>query len=232
MRGERTMTKILIIDDNPDLCTLVRTILERDGYQVESAYNGQSGLEQAASLQPDLILLDVMMPGVDGWEICQQLRKSSKAPIIFVSAKGSESDIVRGLRLGADDYIPKPFRRHELVARIEAVLRRSQRDKSVGDMVYEVGDLIINQTLWEVHREGKPVHLTPTEFKLLLLFAQHGGRPVTHKEILATVWGAKQENNLNLLKVYIRQLRKKVEPDPDRPRYILTKRGVGYRLAF
>jgi len=226
------MTKILIIDDNPDLCTLVRTILERDGYQVESAYNGQSGLEQAASLQPDLILLDVMMPGVDGWEICQQLRKSSKAPIIFVSAKGSESDIVRGLRLGADDYIPKPFRRNELVARIEAVLRRSQRDKSEGDIVYEVGDLIINQTLWEVHREGKPVHLTPTEFKLLLLFAQHGGRPVTHKEILATVWGVEQENNLNLLKVYIRQLRKKVEPDPDRPRYILTKRGVGYRLAL
>lgn len=223
------MNKILIIDDDPDLCTLVSTILKRDGYEVEVAYDGQTGLEKATANQPDLILLDVMIPGDSGWDICEQLRDNGDTPIIFLSARGGESDIVRGLQLGADDYISKPFRRHELKARIEAVLRRSQSSEEE-DTVYEIEDLVINQTLYEVYRNDELIHLTPTEFELLLLLAKRAGKPVSHNDLLTTVWDESQRDNLNLLKVYIRQLRRKIEPDPDKPSYILTKRGVGYRL--
>lgn len=225
------MATILVIDDDPDLLTLLSMILRKEGYQVEVAENGESGLEMAAQLQPDLILLDVMMPGVDGWETCRELRKTSSAPIIYLTAKREESDIVRGLQLGADDFIPKPFRRHELTARIEAVLRRARPDTPEEEVVYEFGDLVIDQVRWEVRRGEEPIHLTPTEFNLLLMFARNAGRPISHHEILTTVWGETHESNLNLLKVYIRQLRRKIEDDPDRPQLILTQRGIGYRLA-
>jgi two-component system response regulator MtrA len=172
-----------------------------------------------------------MMPGVDGWEACREIRKITTAPIIYLTAKREESDIVRGLQLGADDFIPKPFRRHELTARIEAVLRRSRPDTPEEDVVYEIGDLVIDQVRWEVRRGEEPVHLTPTEFNLLLMFARNADRPISHREILTTVWGEHHESNLNLLKVYIRQLRRKIEDDPDRPQRILTQRGIGYRLA-
>jgi DNA-binding response OmpR family regulator len=224
------MTKILIIDDDPDLCTLVGTILKREGYEVEEAYDGKEGIAKAAETKPDLVLLDVMIPGDSGWDICEELRRKGKTPIIFLSARGAENDIVRGLHLGADDYIAKPFRRHEMIARIEAVLRRAQSEEE-DDTVYEIGELIVNRTLYEVHRGEEPVNLTPTEFDLLLLLARNAGKPVTHSELLGQVWDERQQGNLNLLKVYIRQLRRKVEPDPDEPQYILTKRGVGYRLA-
>jgi DNA-binding response OmpR family regulator len=225
------MATILVIDDDPELLTLLSMILRKEGYQVEVAENGESGLEMAAQLQPDLILLDVMMPGVDGWETCRELRKTSSAPIIYLTAKREESDIVRGLQLGADDFIPKPFRRHELTARIEAVLRRARPETPEEEVVYEFGDLVIDQVRWEVHRGEEPIHLTPTEFNLLLVFARNAGRPVSHHEILTTVWGETHESNLNLLKVYIRQLRRKIEDNPDRPQLILTQRGIGYRLA-
>jgi DNA-binding response OmpR family regulator len=206
-------------------------MLSKDGYQVEIANDGESGLEKVGQIKPDLILLDIMMPGMDGWMVCQQIRERSDAPIIFLSALGAESDIVRGLRSGADDYIPKPFRRDELIARIEAVLRRTQSSTTARDEIYRHGDLVIDQPRWEVRRGEELIHLTPTEFKLLLLLAKNGGRPVSHRKILVTVWGEKHERNLNLLKVYVRQLRQKIEHDPNRPRYLLTKRGVGYRLA-
>lgn len=225
------MTKILIIDDDPDLCTLVSTILKKDGYEVDIAHSGRSGIPKIKTFEPDLILLDVMIPGESGWDICQQLRQDNDTPIIFLSARGSENDIVRGLQLGADDYVAKPFRRHELIARIEAVLRRARPPEGEADTIYEVGDLVINHTLWEVHRRDQPVHLTPTEFDLLLLLAKNVGKPVSHHDLLSTVWGPEQKENLNILKVYVRQLRMKIEPDPDRPRYILTKRGIGYYLA-
>ncbi len=225
------MSTILLIDDDPDLLTLLSMILKKEGYQVEVAENGESGLEMAVQLQPDLILLDIMMPGVDGWEACREIRKITTAPIIYLTAKREESDIVRGLQLGADDFIPKPFRRHELTARIEAVLRRSRPDTPEEDVVYEIGDLVIDQVRWEVRRGEEPVHLTPTEFNLLLMFARNADRPISHREILTTVWGEHHESNLNLLKVYIRQLRRKIEDDPDRPQRILTQRGIGYRLA-
>ena len=225
------MTKILLIDDDPDLCTLVSALLSRDGYQVQVAYEGQEGLEKANQFQPDLILLDVMMPGESGWDLCQRLREVGDIPIIFLSARGAESDIVRGLHSGADDYVSKPFRRHELVARIEAVLRRVRASKPEEDTIFNIGDLTINHSLWEVDRDGKAIHLTPTEFKLLLLLEQNAERPFTHHELISTVWGPAQEGNHNLLKVYIRQLRRKVEPDPNRPQYIHTKRGIGYHLT-
>jgi len=225
------MSTILLIDDDPDLLTLLSMILKKEGYQVEVAENGESGLEMAVQLQPDLILLDIMMPGVDGWEACREIRKITTAPIIYLTAKREESDIVRGLQLGADDFIPKPFRRHELTARIEAVLRRSRPDTPEEDVVYEIGDLVIDQVRWEVRRGEEPVHLTPTEFNLLLMFARNADRPISHREILTAVWGEHHESNLNLLKVYIRQLRRKIEDDPDRPQRILTQRGIGYRLA-
>ncbi len=225
------MSTILLIDDDPDLLTLLSMILKKEGYRVEVAEDGESGLEMAIQLQPDLILLDIMMPGVDGWEACREIRKITTAPIIYLTAKREESDIVRGLQLGADDFIPKPFRRHELTARIEAVLRRSRPDTPEEDVVYEIGDLVIDQVRWEVRRGEEPVHLTPTEFNLLLMFARNADRPISHREILTTVWGEHHESNLNLLKVYIRQLRRKIEDDPDRPQRILTQRGIGYRLA-
>lgn len=225
------MNKILIIDDDPDLCSLVATILERDGYQVATAYEGQTGLEQVRTFKPDLVLLDIMMPGDSGWAVCEQLSQAGGPPVIFLSARGSEGDIVRGLRLGADDYIAKPFRRHELLARIEAVLRRALAPTSDEDTIYQVADLTIDPARWDVRRDSESIHLTPTEFKLLLLLARNAGRPVPHDEILNTVWGAEHQQNLNLLKVYIRQLRQKIEADPDRPGYILTKRGVGYYLT-
>lgn len=225
------MSTILLIDDDPDLLTLLSMILKKEGYQVEVAEDGESGLEMAIQLQPDLILLDIMMPGVDGWEACREIRKITTAPIIYLTAKREESDIVRGLQLGADDFIPKPFRRHELTARIEAVLRRSRPDTPDEDVVYEIGDLVIDQVRWEVRRGEEAVHLTPTEFNLLLMFARNADRPISHREILTTVWGENHESNLNLLKVYIRQLRRKIEDDPDRPQRILTQRGIGYRLA-
>jgi two-component system KDP operon response regulator KdpE len=133
--------------------------------------------------------------------------------------------------LGADDYIAKPFRRHELIARIEAVLRRTQQDEGEADTIYQVGDLVVNQTLWEVQRDRQSIHLTPTEFELLLLLTKNAGRPISHQDLLTKIWGAEQKENLNILKVYIRQLRTKVEPNPDKPRYILTKRGFGYYLS-
>jgi len=225
------MSTILLIDDDPDLLTLLSMILKKEGYRVEVAEDGESGLEMAIQLQPDLILLDIMMPGVDGWEACREIRKITTAPIIYLTAKREESDIVRGLQLGADDFIPKPFRRHELTARIEAVLRRSRPDTPDEGVVYEIGDLVIDQVRWEVRRGEEAVHLTPTEFNLLLMFARNAGRPISHREILTTVWGESHESNLNLLKVYIRQLRRKIEDDPDRPQRILTQRGIGYRLA-
>jgi DNA-binding response OmpR family regulator len=223
------MATILIIDDDPDLCVLVGTILTKAGYEVEAVYDGQSGLEKAAELQPDLILLDIMMPDKNGWEVSEELREVCSAPVIFLSARGGERDVVRGLQLGADDYVSKPFRHHELVARIEAVLRRA--GAAATEKVYQIGDLTIDQPRWEVRRGDELIHLTPTEFRLLLLLAQHAGRPVSHKDILTEVWGGKHERNLNLLKVYIRQLRQKIERDPDQPQYLLTKRGVGYRIA-
>ena len=224
------MTTILIIDDDPDLCTLVRITLTRAGYQVEAAYNGRSGLEKAIQIQPDLILLDVMMPDESGWDVCQQLREVGDAPIIFLSAKGSEGDVVRGLGLGADDYVSKPFRSKELVARIEAVLRRSRADSTEADIVFRIGDLAVDKARWEVRRGDELIHLTPTEFRLLLLLARNAGRPVAHQEILAEVWGKEHKKNLNLLKVYVRQVRQKIERDPDQPQYLVTKRGIGYQL--
>ncbi len=148
------MPLILIIDDDLELSALVRTMLSRDGYQVEIANDGESGLEKLGQLEPDLILLDIMMPGMDGWAVCQQIRERSDSPIIFLSALGGERDIVRGLRSGADDYVPKPFRRDELVARIEAVLRRTQSSAAAKDEIYRHGDLLIDQPRWEVRRGG------------------------------------------------------------------------------
>jgi DNA-binding response OmpR family regulator len=225
------MTKIMLIDDDPDLCILVSTILKKEGYDVEVAHSGREGIPKTKAFQPDLILLDVMIPGESGWEICEQLHQDSDTPVIFLSARGSENDIVRGLQLGADDYIAKPFRRHELIARIEAVLRRTQQVEGEVDTIYQIGDLVVNQTLWEVQRGQHPIHLTPTEFELLLLLVKNAGRPISHQDLLTKIWGAEQKENLNILKVYIRQLRTKVEPHPDKPRYILTKRGFGYYLS-
>ena len=225
------MSTILVIDDNPEMCSLVGTILGRAGHQVEVAYDGRTGADKASQIKPDLILLDIMMPDMDGWDVYQQLQLIGDAPVIFLSAKGSEGDVVRGLQLGADDYVSKPFRRRELVARIEAVLRRTQTRSPAQETVYRFGDLLIDQPRWEVRRGGELLHLTPTEFRLLLLLAKNAGRPVSHRDILVTVWGDKHEGNLNLLKVYIRQLRQKIESDPNRPQYLLTRRGVGYQLA-
>lgn len=225
------MAKVLIIDDDPELCDLVVTILEKDNYEAKAAHSGKEGIKVTHEFQPDLILLDVMMPGESGWEVCEQLRRTVETPIIFLSARGGENDIVRGLKLGADDYIPKPFRRFELTARIEAVLRRTGSVEKTEETIFQSGDLVIDPSVWEVRQAGNNIHLTPTEFELLYLLARNAGKPVAHQVILTTVWGEEHKDNLNILKVYIRQIRIKIEPDPDHPIYLLTKRGFGYYLA-
>jgi DNA-binding response OmpR family regulator len=228
-------TTILSADDDPHLLRLVARNLELEGYAVLTASDGEGALHLIEEQQPDLVLLDVMMPRLDGFSVCTRVREFSAVPIILLTARGQDQDKVRGLDLGADDYLTKPFSIDELLARVRAVLRRAQfssGERTSGlRSIITVGDLTIDDSQRTVTRAGRELALTPTEYRLLAYLAQNVGRVVTQDLLLERVWGAEYVGESHMLQVNINRLRRKLEDDPAHPRYIRTKVGIGYLLA-
>ncbi|MBN1583992.1 MAG: response regulator transcription factor [Anaerolineae bacterium] len=223
--------RILVIDDDAKLTHLLDIFLSKNGYDISVANLGRDGLQLAYKLHPDLVILDVMMPGMDGWTTCERLREVSDVPIIMLTARGTEEDIVGGLERGADDYIVKPFRVAELLARIKAVLRRKSGATDIEDLqVFSNGELTINYSKREVTVRGEMVNLTPTEYDLLVCLARNQGRVLPREMLLSQVWGDEYVEATQYLKLYIRYLRQKLEKDPSHPEFILTEWGVGYRF--
>lgn len=225
--GER----ILFIDDDESTVWLVSTLLKHNGFEVVEATNPEEGLKLAYQNHPDLVLLDIMMPTMDGWEVCRRLREMSDVPIVFLTAKSSVNDLVHGLDLGADDYVVKPFDNKELIARVRAHLRRVPAQAGASELVFDNGNLTINFLNREVRLRGTVIELTPKEFDLLSVLARNAGRVLTRAELSSQVWGPNYGGANESLKLYIHYLRKKIELDPNRPEYILTSRGVGYRFV-
>jgi DNA-binding response OmpR family regulator len=220
---------VLIVDDDPGLRELIRINLEHEGYKVLQAVNGVQCLEKVREERPELVLMDVMMPEMDGLEACARLREFSQVPVLMLTAKVQSKDIITGLDKGADDYLIKPFNIDELTARIRALLRRVPsvyRPLSVAD-----GQIQIDQQKREVLVRGEVVDLTPTEYQLLLLLAENAGKVVEHETLLRAVWGQEYTKDNDYLKVYIWHLRRKLEQDPRNPKLLLTEWGVGYRLV-
>jgi len=224
--------KVLVIDDDPGLLTLLRLGLEREGFTIITAQDGKEGVRRAYETRPDVIILDIMMPGMDGWLTCQRLRHMCDTPIIILTSKTARADVLKGLSLGADDYLTKPCSFDELKARIRAVLRRAgSGSQPAWRAIYDDGNLRIDLKDGLVFRNGEEVHLTPTESRLLLYLVSQKGRIVPHKELLISVWGPEYAEEVGYLSVYIRYLRQKIEDDPSRPRYIRTRWGMGYHFA-
>ncbi|HEX6551256.1 MAG TPA: response regulator transcription factor [Ktedonobacteraceae bacterium] len=228
-------TTIVAADDDPQLLRLVTRNLEFEGYDVLPASDGVLALEQVEAHSPDLVLLDVMMPRMDGFTVCQRIREFSSVPIIIVTARGQDQDKVRGLDLGADDYLTKPFSVDELLARVRAVLRRAQFAASeqthVLGTTITIGDLVVDYGQHLVTMAGQEVPLTPIEYRILAYLAQNAGRVVTQDLLLEHVWGSEYLGESHMLQVNINRLRHKIEADPTHPRYLLTKVGIGYLLA-
>jgi DNA-binding response OmpR family regulator len=226
-------TTVLIADDDLQLLDLVTLNLELEDYGVLRASDGRQALERIERHHPDLVLLDVMMPRMSGFAVCHQVRAYSTVPIIIITARGQEQDKIRGLDLGADDYLIKPFSVGELLARVRAVLRRAQltKDEHALHTTMNIGDLSIDFGQQLVLMAGRKVVLTPTEYRILAYLAQLAGRIVPQKRLLEHVWGAMYEGEDHMLQVNINRLRHKLEPDPAHPRYLLTEPGVGYLLA-
>jgi len=227
-----SQTKLLLIEDDANLVEALKLYLQTAGYEVTAAADGREGLQKLFVERPDLILLDIMMPRLDGWEVCSRIREVSSVPIIMLTARGQEAEKVRGLQMGADDYVAKPFSLRELEARIASVLRRSRLNASSQEHVlYADKDLIIDSERWEVSRRGIPVELTATERRLLFLLAENMGRVLPTARILEGVWGQEYVNEVDYVKLYIWRLRQKIELDPAEPTYIRTEHGVGYRFV-
>ena len=226
--------KILVVDDEPAFVSLVEQILTRKGSEVLKASNGQESLRVFFDHRPDLVLLDVAMPKMDGWQTCHRIRDVSDVPIIIITGRHiAESEIVRGLDYGADDYLIKPVRNRELVARVQAVLRRAELPSSQDkkrDISYNDGFLTLNVAERKVTVNGERVRLTPTEFRLLSVLIGNTSRLLTHKQLLEKVWGWEYVDDIDHLRIYIWHLRHKIEPDPTQPKYIITESGVGYRF--
>lgn len=220
--------KILVIDDETTLAEMLSVKLESKGFEIFSARHGGEGLKMAYLHHPDLIILDVMMPEMDGWETCRKLRELSDVPILMLTAKVGEEDVVRGFRLGADDYVKKPFSLQELEERIRAILKRSHSGERETNSVYDDGNIRIDLDRQQVMKTGQPVHLTSTEFKLLNCLVRHQGVTVPHDQLLTEVWGPAYLDATACLSLYIRYLREKLEDNPSEPQYIRTKWGAGY----
>jgi DNA-binding response OmpR family regulator len=222
--------KILVIDDDPTLLDLLCQYLVDAGYDVFAAPNGTIGLRLAYGERPDLVLLDVMLPGMDGWEICARLREMTKVPIVMITAKSNEADKLRGFRLGVDDYVTKPFSFAELVARMQAVLvRTGSSTKETGYVIY--GAIKLDLGRYRAFIDERSVELTPTEFRLLEALVRRRGQVATERELIEEVWGEYHQEDASMVRRYILTLRKKVEQDPSNPRRLLTVRGFGYRLG-
>ncbi len=224
--------RILVVDDEERMVRFIRLNLEHDGFRVTEAYRGAQAMDRLRNSLPDLVILDVMMPDVDGFEVLKMIREVSNVPVIMLTAKGEEDDRVRGLELGADDYITKPFSPRELVSRVRAVLRRTESATGITHGLIEVDDrLKIDFDRHEVWVEGKLVNLRPTEYRLLYHLVQNAGWVITHDQLLSNVWGYEYRDEPHYVRLYINYLRKKLEQDPANPQYILTERGTGYRFV-
>ncbi|MDQ1143413.1 MAG: response regulator YycF [Bacillus sp. (in: firmicutes)] len=227
--------KILVVDDEKPIADILQFNLKKEGYVVYCAYDGNEALELVEEVQPDLILLDIMLPLKDGMEVCREVRKKYEMPIIMLTAKDSEIDKVLGLELGADDYVTKPFSTRELIARVKANLRRHQQVLSQPDAEnetneIEIGSLVIHPDAYVVSKRGETIELTHREFELLYYLAQHIGQVMTREHLLQTVWGYDYYGDVRTVDVTVRRLREKIEDSPSHPTWIVTRRGVGYYL--
>lgn len=225
--------KILVVDDEKPIADILKFNLEKEGYDVIVAHNGDDAIELAEKETPDLILLDIMLPGKDGNEVCREIRKTQTMPIIMLTAKDSEIDKVLGLELGADDYVTKPFSNRELIARVKANLRRQQQTVEESQEVKKdihIGKLTIHPEAYSVTRDGEHIDLTHREFELFYYLARHIGQVMTREHLLETVWGYDYFGDVRTVDVTVRRLREKIEEDPSNPLFIITRRGVGYYL--
>ncbi|MBM7583314.1 two-component system KDP operon response regulator KdpE [Caldicoprobacter guelmensis] len=220
--------RILVVDDEQEVRRLLNIVLRAHGYHVQEVEDGQNAIIQTAIFHPDLLILDLGLPDMDGIDVIKRIREWSKVPILILSARGQEETKIAALDAGADDYITKPFGMGELLARIRVALRHAA--KSDDDPVITVGDLVIDLSKHMVTLKGNELKLTPTEYEILKLLALHAGKVITHKQLLKAVWGPEYENETHYLRVYIGQLRRKIEDDPIQPKYIITEPGIGYRL--
>ena len=225
------MARILVVDDEPRYVRLMEANLKTEGYDVLMAYDGEGGIEQVVTHSPDLVLLDIMMPGMDGFATCKRIREFSNVPIIVVTAKGDERDRVRGLDLGADDYIVKPFSATELLARVRAVLRRAARstDGYQQENIYH-DNLRLELARAEVYLDNKVIYLSATEYRILLQLARNIGKVISAEQLLRDVWGEEYMKDKEILWVSISRLRQKLEYDPHQPRHIVTRSGIGYTM--
>jgi two-component system KDP operon response regulator KdpE len=222
---------VLLIEDEPQMRRFLRAALEPHGFDLVEADTARQGLGHATAHNPDVVLLDLGLPDLDGLEVTRRIREWSQVPIIVLSARGQETDKVAALDAGADDYVTKPFAVGELLARMRVALRHArQADGGPVEPVLEVGDLRVDLAERRVHMAGTEIHLTPTEYKLLAVLARHAGRVITHRQLLKDVWGVNAIQHTHYLRVYMTQLRHKLERDPARPEYLKTELGVGYRL--
>ncbi len=224
--------KILVVEDAPRVMRLVTEVLGAMGYQVIAASSGQSAIEMVTLEQPDLVLLDILLgQGPDGYEVCRHIREFSDVPVIMLTAKAQDADVLQGFDVGADDYLTKPFNAKELVARVRAVLRRTKRPEEAVTTTFVCGDLEIDFARRSVKVRGQAVSLTRTEYDLLRQLAINPNRVMVHEDLLTEVWGSEYRNDVDYLRAYIRYLRGKLEADPSNPRHIVTSHGVGYMLA-
>ncbi|HAF60114.1 MAG TPA: winged helix-turn-helix domain-containing protein [Bacillota bacterium] len=223
--------KVLIIEDEKSIADIIRFNLVKEGFEVDIAHDGKTGLDKALSAKPDLVLLDVMLPVMDGFHVCKKIRECSTVPIVMLTAKEEEVDKVLGLELGADDYITKPFGMRELIARIKANIRRTDLMSNLQDApsnVREFGNLAIDLNRYEVRKNGEPLDLTLREFELLKYLAERENRVFSREQLLEEVWGYEYYGDIRTVDVTVRRLREKLEDDSSNPKYIMTKRGIGY----
>lgn len=223
--------KILVVDDEQPIADILKFNLEKEGYQVICAFDGATAVELALTEQPDLILLDLMLPVKDGMDVCREVRAHSNIPIIMLTAKDTELDKVLGLEMGADDYMTKPFSTREMLARVKAQLRRQAKNedaKRTGSQGLRFMNLVIDSDMYVVYKDGVPLDLTHREFELLYYMVRNNGKVMTREHLLQAVWGFEYYGDVRTVDVTIRRLREKIEDDPSKPRYILTRRGLGY----
>jgi DNA-binding response OmpR family regulator len=226
-----TDRKILVVDDEPLITESLEYSLKQEGFQVVVAHDGRTALQASRDERPDMIVLDIMLPGMDGWEVCRRLRQESTVPIIMLTARGQEIDRVLGLELGADDYLPKPFSFRELLARIRAVFRRMAFEEVPKVEQVRIGDICLDLAAHKVYKQGRELAVTQKEYDLLRSLMTQAGRAVSRAELLDQVWGVDWLGDTRTLDVHVRWLREKIEEDAGQPRYIQTVRGVGYRFA-
>jgi len=222
---------VVVIEDDPQIRRFLRTLLPAEGFDVHEAETGERGLVEAATHKPDLVILDLGLPDLDGVEVVRRLREWSTVPVIILSARTREQDKVAALDAGADDYLTKPFGAGELLARLRVALRHAASRGQPGEPTFRVGDLEVDLAARRVHLEGAEAHLTPIEYRLLAVLVRHAGLVVTHRQLLRDVWGPAYVEHTHTLRVHMAGLRRKIEREPARPRYLLTELGVGYRLA-